>query len=184
MYICQYGFFQEDPDSPGYSLPEVDYYAWIPAKYRGEVPNHRLSLRFNLVEKQWELYRAYSTTQIGQLKQRQLQGVVISFKPTGVEEIVYTEPFDNFNEILRKGNDEWNRWHKTPDYEREPDRPCTHRPPEMSTFCIVARQFRELRWEIEDADPGGLTDIEKKISEALMPEQDKAELYGFIKAKV
>ena len=120
MKICEYAFAREDEDNPGFSMHEVDYYAWIPASKRGVMPNHRLSLRRNLVDKVWEFYRAFSNTVL--LEARTWK--VITHKPTGTEAVAFTTK--DFAEALRWGNNEWNRWHKTPDYTREPDTPCDH----------------------------------------------------------
>ncbi len=84
MHICEYSYDREDPNSPGYSLPEVDYYAWIPHDKRGAMPNHRLSLRKNLVTGEWEFYRAYhSSTTLQQIQAGREQGVMVAIKHPG-----------------------------------------------------------------------------------------------------
>jgi hypothetical protein len=126
MRICEYAFTREDPDNPGYSMHEVDYYAWVPAT-RGSMPNHRLSLRRNLVEKRWEFYRMYNKTVVlhGYGESVEVESwQVITHKPTGIEEIAFVTK--DFKEALRWGNNEWNRWHKTPGYTREDDLTCDH----------------------------------------------------------
>ena len=66
-YICKTQFFLED-GSPfrnnkdsGFdqdtSLPVIDCYAWIPAKFREEVPNHRLSMRYRFSTDEFEVFR-------------------------------------------------------------------------------------------------------------------------------
>jgi len=48
-----------DHKDPDCALPEIDCYAWIPAKFwqSGEIPNHRLSLRFRYSTGEFEVYR-------------------------------------------------------------------------------------------------------------------------------
>jgi len=125
MRICEYNFDTEDADNPGYSHHEVDYYAWTPQGKHDVVPNHRLSLRKNLVTQEWEFYRAYHRgTTLQRIQAGRECGVMIAHKPSGIEEVAFKTK--DFSEALKYGNDEWNRWHQTDDYEREPDTPCTH----------------------------------------------------------
>jgi len=128
MRICEYAFQRDDPDNPGYSMHEVDYYAWIPAdKITTILPNHQLSLRRNLVDKVWELYRTFSRTVVLHGYGEDIEAEswqVITHKPTGTEAIAFTTK--DFAEALRWGNNEWNLMHKTPDYTREDDLPCDH----------------------------------------------------------
>ena len=58
MKICEYEFEREDPNNKGYSLTEVDTYAWIPE--RMGIQSHRLSLRKNLTTGRFEVYRHYN----------------------------------------------------------------------------------------------------------------------------
>lgn len=172
--ICEHNFEREDEDNPGYSHHEVDYYAWIPQNRGHVVPNHRLSLRRNLVTKEWELYRAYHRgTSIQQIKAdrelgqvidtmttlleglpnkdlndktadnlRQLGVLLISHTPSGIEEVAFKSM--DFEEALDYGNDEWNRMHKTDDYDRVPDRPCTHGDTgTTATFCAMVERSRK-----------------------------------------
>ena len=125
MRICEHSFVREDPDLPGYSLHEVDYYAWIPQNRGHVLPNHRLSLRRNLVTMEWEFYRAYHRgTTVQQIKAgRDVAIMVIHLSGDIVETAFKTK---DFKAALDYGNAEWNRMHKTDDYEREPDMPCSH----------------------------------------------------------
>lgn len=68
MYLCEYSFNREDPNTPGYSMDEPDYYAWIPHKFHSQIPNHRLSLCKNLLTGEYEFHRVYMHTLIGQLQ--------------------------------------------------------------------------------------------------------------------
>lgn len=67
MLISPMMFDGEDSNKPGYSLGEVDRYFWIPVKYHAQVPNHRLSMRMNLVSGKFELYRYYYDDQIEEI---------------------------------------------------------------------------------------------------------------------
>lgn len=122
MYICEYSFLDEDPENPGYSMAEPDYYAWIPADKRSAIPNHRLSLRKNLVTGEWEFYRAYtSQANVQILQNRKVLGHMITFSESGVEEVAFKTK--DFQKALDWGNNEWRRMHG--DDGRE-DKPCTH----------------------------------------------------------
>jgi hypothetical protein len=144
LRICEYNFLDEDPDSPGYSMSEVDYYAWIPAKWHSAMPNHRLSLRKNLVSGEYEMFRAYHRgTTVAQIKlvheEREETGLMITHTPSGIEEVAFKSK--DLQEILDWGNREWNLWHQAPDYKREPDRPCLHtgKYQETAMFCPVVK---------------------------------------------
>lgn len=144
MRICEYNFLDDDPDSPGYSHAEVDYYAWIPFKHHSMMPNHRLSLRKNLVSDEYETYRAYHLgTTVQRIKavheEREETGIMITHTPSGIEEVAFKSK--DLQEILEWGNREWNRWHGAPDYEREPDELCLHTGVwrETAVFCPVEK---------------------------------------------
>ena len=150
MYICEYNFLDEDPNIPGYSMSEVDYYAWIPADKQKEIPNHRLTLTKNLMTKEYEFHRVYMNTVIGQLRGL---GIVVTQQEKGYTEVAFKTK--DLQEALDWGNREWNRFHQEDDYEREPDKVCTHgdwpgtaiRPPRWRTarrsrsamFCPVTK---------------------------------------------
>lgn len=61
MIICETEFDRPDKNKT-YSQHEIDYYAFIPKNKQSIVENHRLSLRKNLVNNLYELYRHYHTT--------------------------------------------------------------------------------------------------------------------------
>ena len=48
MIVCEAVFNQEDPNLPGYSRTELDFFAWP----------YRLSLRKNLITNEFEVYKA------------------------------------------------------------------------------------------------------------------------------
>ena len=60
MIICETQFTRcpPDPQDPDISLHEVDFYSHIPITSATN-RNHRLSLRYRLSTKQWEIYMAY-----------------------------------------------------------------------------------------------------------------------------
>lgn len=130
MYICEFSFETEDGSNPGYSHHEVDYYAWIPTEFHKEVPNHRLSLRKNLVEDKFEVYRFYVKTLITKLgiSQRKEQGYLIMTTPRGDEEVAFS---GDFLDALEFANNEYAKYHGKEDR----DKPCKHKYPEASSFC-------------------------------------------------
>ena len=117
MIICEHRFNREDPESPGYSMLEVDYYAWTPeTPETQDAQSHRLTLRKNLKTEEFEFLRVYPSN-------------TIILTPTGTKRSaarVIAFKTKDFNEALNWGNKEWNRHHKTPDYERAPDTACPH----------------------------------------------------------
>ena len=76
--VCRSQFFDKDgnpmPDKvdPDTSLPEVDAYSWIPAKWHDQMPNHRLSLRYRYSTKEFEVYRRLWTYPNSKLKKYQI----------------------------------------------------------------------------------------------------------------
>jgi len=129
MIICEKDFEREDPNRPGYSLTEVDYYAWVPAG--SCMPNHRLSLRKNLKTGEWEVYRRFF--------QRSLISrgpvTVITGDDTGLERVAFKSK--SLAEAVRFADDEWNRFHRSGLGEKEPDQVCQHKPPVKSPFCKI-----------------------------------------------
>lgn len=60
MIIRAEDFEFEDPKHKGYSMDEVDYYAWIPRPFiELGIRNHRLTLRKNLNDGVYEIVRHY-----------------------------------------------------------------------------------------------------------------------------
>ena len=85
--VCRSQFFDKDgnpmPDKvdPDTSLPEVDAYSWIPAKWHDQMPNHRLSLRYRYSTKEFEVYRRLWTYPNSKLKKYQ-----IAFKSNSLQD--------------------------------------------------------------------------------------------------
>ena len=131
LIICEYSFLDEDRDNPGYSMTEVDYYAWTPATMHAQTPNHRLSLRKNLVTGEYEFYRRYATRQIKTILAGSERGLMITNKDSGIEEVVFRDK--DFQKAIDFGNKEYARWHG----EEHFDEACTHGHESTSTFCPV-----------------------------------------------
>ena len=62
MNVCPREFDAPDPRDPSYSMTEIDFYAATPPRLHDPMPNHRLSLRRNLVTGRYEVYRQYVNT--------------------------------------------------------------------------------------------------------------------------
>lgn len=142
MRICEHNFEREDPEAPGYSQHEVDYYAWTPQGKHKEIPNHRLSLRKNLGTSEYEFCRVYHRgTTPQQVKAGRTEVVTMILSKSSIVEIAFKTK--DFYEALTWGNKEWNRWHEKDDYTREADEPCTHGEGMYGTtamFCAKLRQ--------------------------------------------
>ena len=109
LIICQTQFDGEDPLSPSYSLHEVDYYGHVPYGKTAPEKNHRLSLRKNLRNGQFEIYRHYHWTQ--------------------TDEVAYT---GSLPEAIAYANYEVKRfWGQ----DREPDQVCQHKEPVKARWC-------------------------------------------------
>jgi hypothetical protein len=123
MIICELSFDRPDPKTPNYSLEEVDYYAWIPV--HSDIPNHRLSLRKNLVTGAFELYRHFAQRRVLIAP----EVLVVTQEPYGQDEVCFT---GTFQDALDFGNREYQKWHGD---ERQPDKPCEHERPQMAWAC-------------------------------------------------
>ncbi|MBA7505083.1 hypothetical protein ES706_03746 [subsurface metagenome] len=139
MFICEFEFDQPDTENPDYSMPEVDYYAWTPLDKQREtgVPNHRLSLRKNLVTGKFEVYRRFfHPVAMADLR----RGIAVATGvDTGTERVAFE---GGFLEALRFADNEWKRFHGG---GKEPDEPCQHRYPEKATFCPVYEELKKAR---------------------------------------
>jgi hypothetical protein len=117
MIVCERGFVTEDPDRLGYSLREIDYYAYIPTgrPENAGVQTHRLSLRKNLKTGNFELYRHYA-----------------DYMNIDDRVIFATE---NLQDALDFGCAEWNKYWGDKDYQKEPDIACKHEYPVKEDMC-------------------------------------------------
>jgi hypothetical protein len=109
MIICPYEFNNPDPDDPTYSMLEVDYYAWTPVRGHSPMPNHRLSLRKNLVTNTYEVYRQYVQAQAARLFLGGQSGVLITMKEGKYEEIALSTK--DIKEAVRFANSEYEKYH-------------------------------------------------------------------------
>lgn len=123
MIICKYQFNQPDSKNPNYSFDEIDYYAWIPAG--SEFPNHRLSLRKNLITGDFEVYRRFQ------------QGLIFSRKTltistnvdSGGEEVVFKS--SDLGKAIEFASGEYLKYHG----DRMGDQVCQHKSPVKAMFC-------------------------------------------------
>jgi len=135
MFICEYEFKHEDKNHLGYSMTEIDYYAWIPVRFHKTERNHRLSLWKNLKTNEYELVKVYMNQITGIMPL--CGGLIISNVPNGKTEVVFHHK--DLNVVLVEGNELWNYYHGTSDYKREVDKVCEHEFPNISNCC----QFKE-----------------------------------------
>ena len=124
MKICEYEFEKEDPNHKGYSLIEVDTYAWIPEGMG--IRSHRLSLRKNLTTGRFEVYRHYNV--VTTLTQPNL--VVQTLVDAKQEEVIYTGDLKGALEVT---NREDKKYWDTEDI----DTVCDH-----STWSCTRRQYK------------------------------------------
>jgi len=126
VIICETEFEREDPDHLGYSMLEVDYYAWIPAG--SPMPCHRLSLRKNLRTGEYEVYRRYF-----QRRLNSRDGVTLIIgNDLGREEVAFKSM--SLEEAVEFASEEWRRSHGE---GRSPDKVCQHRPPDLLPTCKI-----------------------------------------------
>lgn len=129
MIICPAEFEQPDPKTPGYSMTEIDYYAWIPSHLATkEIPNHRLSLRKNLNTGEFELYRRFFNRFLISRKGLTMESGADTHKET----VAFKSK--DVNEIIRLGNKEYRKYHGA---EERDDQVCQHMPPIKNTFCPI-----------------------------------------------
>ena len=140
MIVCESEFLVADPENPGYSLMEVDFYAWIPAKARAEEPNHRLSLRKNLRTGEYELYKFYYQGGLLGRIRVPIRGRV-KYREDGVEVVVFTS--ESLQEVLDKAGEYRRKYHGDVEWER--DLECKHQYPVRSRFCKVSLQIHTGR---------------------------------------
>lgn len=138
MYLCEYSFNREDPNIPGYSMDEVDYYAWIPAKFHSQIPNHRLTLMKNLMTGEYEFHRVYMKTAVGSLSGL---GIVVTHTKSGLTEVAYKTK--SLQEAVDWGNREWDRFHHILGEEHHNDKICKHVYPERGSFCSAPAELQK-----------------------------------------
>jgi hypothetical protein len=124
MIVCEYGFNQPDRDDPCYSQEELDFYFWIPPN--PDMPNHRLSIRKNLVTGDFEVYRCYARAEV--MCRKELTVL------TNVEGDAISIAFKTLNlqEALDYAYGEEEKYHGN---HREKDVACQHGGNVISQFC-------------------------------------------------
>ena len=122
MYICEREFDVPGKDSPKHSFREVDFYASIPRN--DKMSSHRLSLRKNLYNETFEVYRKFYTNNI---IMDELNVWTLDKKPFEVISFV-----GDFWEALEFANAEYAKYYPG---DNDPDKPCRHKYPELSIFC-------------------------------------------------
>lgn len=131
IIICPSEFEQEDPNHKGYSMNEIDIYAWIP-KSKGR--NHRLTMWKNIKTGKYELVKIYKEQQIIAIgiPGEKPAGLFITNKDTNVPiEVVFDN--ENLEVVIEEINGMWNKYHGTDDYQREKDIICDHK--HKKSFC-------------------------------------------------
>jgi len=142
LIICSSQFDHPDPENPNYSMDEVDYYSWIPSdKQTVRIPNHRLSLRKNLVSSQYEVYRKYYETPQSLVFRGKDFTMVTTGKESIDEEVVFK---GSLEEAIRFADNEWHRYHGE---GKERDEVCQHKYPKRSLGCRVQPEESEVQDE-------------------------------------
>ena len=113
MIICEYEFDFEDPKNKGYSMTEIDWYGWIPPI---STPNHRLTLRKNLRENVYEVFRYYYDSQYWKNSPMEDEyNLIVRFKSKSLKEAIdYADA-------------QWNIFHGVTRGSKEPDEVCLHK---------------------------------------------------------
>ncbi len=122
VIICETGFKSEDQNNKGYSMLEVDLYMFNPERMRRPELDHRLTVRKNLVNNRFELYRYY-------------------FSSKHIE-IIFTS--SDLQYVFDRGNEECNKVHfGLFKGEREKDLACKHDNSQLDSFhCEFYKQTK------------------------------------------
>jgi len=145
LIICPSEFETEDSEHKGYSMAEVDYYSWIPSPFQTvRIPNHRLSLRKNLVSGQYEVYRKYYETPQSLVVRGKDFTMVTTGKESLDEEVVFK---GSLEEAIRFADNEWHRYHGE---GKERDEVCQHKYLRRSLGCNVQPEESKVREEDQE----------------------------------
>ena len=120
IIICESEFDTEDGNHEGYSLAEIDIYAWIPwnkSKHSG-IENHRLSMWKNLNTGEYELYRNYHGS---------------SSCYDG--DVIFKDP--DMMVVLDEARREWDKWHAKEGGDHYQFEKCEHELAMKSISCRV-----------------------------------------------
>lgn len=135
VIICEYEFRRPDRDNPKYSQAEVDYYSHIPYDPERKFRQHRLSLRKNLEDGKFEVYRRFSQTIVVS------RGPVtaVTQKDENLEEIVFSGTLQEaINIATRETNKFWEKLHGT---EKVIDQVCLHDKQPKHYLCDKLKQM-------------------------------------------
>jgi len=133
MIICETEFERSDPSNPDYSMTEIDFYSHIP--YGSNFPQHRLTLRKNLKTGFYEAIRVYQRRYLISRK-----GLTIDTgRETGQVEVAYRS--ESLKEILDWLNIEVQRFWGQVHSNRELDKPCEHKPPNLYWRCPIWKKM-------------------------------------------
>jgi len=137
MIICETEFEKPDPRNPNYALTEIDFYSHIP--YGSNFPQHRLTLRKNLKTGEYEAVRVYQQRIIFSRKALTIDTTQV----TGKVEVPFVSR--DLKEILDWMNREVQRFWGKIHPNRELDRPCEHKPPNLYWRCRIWKEtpFKE-----------------------------------------
>ena len=140
MIVCEYEFVLEDKNHLGYSMTELDFYAWIPTKFHKEHGNHRLTMWKNLKTNKYELVKIYMNQTTQSFQMGKLIGVMTTNLPNKKEEIIFAN--ESLEVVLQEAHGLWNKFHGSDDYQRECDQVCNH-VNLIGTFCMK-RHIEEM----------------------------------------
>jgi hypothetical protein len=131
MYVCALRFEDPDPDNPGYSLLEVQFYAWTARRsQRMEgIPEHGLYLRKNMKTGKFELVREYDGP-VRFLYEDQPR-MLLHVEPGTVNEVIFA---GELHDALQMGDQEYARFFGRRDLV---DGMCIHRRPYRDDLCPV-----------------------------------------------
>lgn len=125
MIVCEYEFVNEDKNHLGYSMTEIDFYAWIPGKFHKEYGNHRLTMWKNLKTNKYELIKVFMEQTIQAFQIQKNTGVMVMNTPSNKKvEVVFAN--ESMEIVLAEAHGLWNKFHGTEDYERQMDEICNH----------------------------------------------------------
>lgn len=135
--ICEYEFDLEDPKIPGYSLMEVDVYAWASPERTG-VQSHRLSIRKNMRTGAFELYRRFNVPVA-----EAVPGLIAATHlDTGKEQVVASGSIASVCKAANHAYEEAHG-HHSPGWE---DVPCVHDGARKTTSSSCPKAYPTQRY--------------------------------------
>ena len=136
MFVCALRFKEPDPDSPGYSLLEVQFFSWTANRSdKSGVPEHGLYLRKNLRSGKYELVREYDGPVQSRNELWPRAFTHVEFSQT--HEVVFA---GGLHDALRAGDAEYARIFGRWDLD---DGMCVHRWPYRDELCPYPRVYHD-----------------------------------------